>query len=275
MQFIFLYSKVFIMYFIKKAVFYILNYFGFGIYRKASLEKLSSLTEALRPLITEYDLIRVGGESDGGYLIPNDLEGVDALFSPGTGGVAEFEAYFAERGFPCYLMDYSVSNPPLIHQKVDFTKKYLGIKDYGNFKTLESWIYDKNIEGNELVLQMDIEGSEWDVIKYVSVETLKRFRILIIEFHGFAQRFDSDSSYEENINILNKILSEFLVLHTHINNCCDLNKVRKYALPDVIEITFLRKNRVKNITGYSRLPHHLDRDNVDSNPTIKTPFYWR
>jgi hypothetical protein len=44
----------------------------------------------LHPLTTEHPLIRMG-EGDGGYLIPDDLNGITACFSPGVDNRATFE----------------------------------------------------------------------------------------------------------------------------------------------------------------------------------------
>ena len=43
---------------------------------------LSSFLNDLRVYQTE--LVRLGGNNDGGYLLPNDLEGITACFSPGV-----------------------------------------------------------------------------------------------------------------------------------------------------------------------------------------------
>jgi len=45
----------------------------------------------LRPYTTDKELIRLGAEKDGGYLIPNDLAGIEACFSPGVGNEFNFE----------------------------------------------------------------------------------------------------------------------------------------------------------------------------------------
>ena len=37
------------------------------------IDQIKELIKALRPVKTKFDLIRIGGNNDGGYLIPNDL----------------------------------------------------------------------------------------------------------------------------------------------------------------------------------------------------------
>ncbi len=57
-------------------------------------EKVEGFIKSLHPIKTEHDLVRWGDKHDGGYLIPNDFEGIKALFSPGVGGVSAFEEDF-------------------------------------------------------------------------------------------------------------------------------------------------------------------------------------
>ena len=78
------------------------------------------------PVATEHQLVRIGGSADGGYLVPDDLAGISALFSPGVADTADFESVFAARGVPCFLADYSVDAPPVSSPLFHFEKKYLG-----------------------------------------------------------------------------------------------------------------------------------------------------
>ena len=36
---------------------------------------------------------------------------------------------------------------------------------------------------NDLIIQMDVEGSEWNVLNQTSNNILKDFRIMVVEFH--------------------------------------------------------------------------------------------
>ncbi|MEI6399670.1 MAG: hypothetical protein WCO71_12950, partial [Pseudomonadota bacterium] len=38
--------------------------------------KLRDLISKLCPVATKYELIRIGSQNDGGYLLPNDLDGI-------------------------------------------------------------------------------------------------------------------------------------------------------------------------------------------------------
>lgn len=62
------------------------------------LEKLQEFLGAVRPKKTNHLLIRIGGEGDGGYLVPDDLGGINSCFSPGVSFVADFELALAQGG---------------------------------------------------------------------------------------------------------------------------------------------------------------------------------
>jgi hypothetical protein len=46
--------------------------------------ELFSFLRSVHPILTPYALIKLGGMYDGGYLLPDDLAGVEACFSPGV-----------------------------------------------------------------------------------------------------------------------------------------------------------------------------------------------
>ena len=64
-----------------------------GVYLDRSTDniKLNQFLTAVKPVRTNHELIRMGGDGDGGYLVPNDLEGIDVCFSPGVSEIANFE----------------------------------------------------------------------------------------------------------------------------------------------------------------------------------------
>ena len=44
----------------------------------------------------------------------------------------------------------------------------------------------------EILLQMDVEGSEYEIINRIKEANLNKFKILVIEFHYFEQIFNKD-----------------------------------------------------------------------------------
>jgi hypothetical protein len=56
----------------------------------APIGTLRDLLTRVRPVKTNFDLIRLGSKNDGGYLVPDDLDGIVACFSPGVSRIANF-----------------------------------------------------------------------------------------------------------------------------------------------------------------------------------------
>ena len=61
-------------------------------------ENVQKVLNLLTPFNTEIPLIRVGGCGDGGYLLPDDLDGIVACFSPGVDATMTFDTEIMERG---------------------------------------------------------------------------------------------------------------------------------------------------------------------------------
>ena len=142
-----------------------------------------------RPITTEHDLIRIGGSDDGGYLIPNDLIGIKYCFSPGVDITSDFEYHLYKKyNIHSYLSDFSVDKPGINCEGFKFQKKYLNSKTDSINDTLTDWIR-KEKNDNDMILQMDIEGFEYDVLIETPQDILKKFRIILVEFHNLKQIF--------------------------------------------------------------------------------------
>lgn len=249
--------------------------FGLGVYRKPKRREINDFLRLVRPVETEHGLIRVGPAGDGGYLVPDDLAHISAVYSPGVAEVCDFELYFARQGVPCYLLDFSVETPPLRHPLFSFSKRFLGSSYLDHFINLPSWLSETQENGHDAVLQMDIEGGEWGVLNETPTEVLRRFRILVIEFHDFHRRLGTLETFPETSGVFQRLLESFFIVHIHANNCCGSHRVRRHNLPAVVEMTFIRKDRVSSPKPTSRLPHVLDAPNVAGKKNPSLPRIWR
>ena len=247
---------------------------GYRISKVTSTQALDSFFSVVRPISTNCDLLRLGGEQDGGYLIPDDLAGIRTCFSPGVSDIADFESDLTKRGVKCFLADHSVETPPNKHPLINFEKRFLGIEDDEENMTLDSWVRKStHSEDNNLLLQMDIEGGEYDVLLTTSQETLKRFRILVIEFHKLDSLLDR-IGYKRVFVTFRKILKHFEIVHIHPNNCNKPEKFSRYEIPPIMEFTFLRKDRIRNYRSNNVFPHKLDRPNRPHLPDYVLPQCW-
>lgn len=247
---------------------------GLNVTRQTNNADVRDLIAKLRPVDCGNDLIRVGAHGDGGYLLPDDLEGIEYCFSPGVSKMVEFESHLAARNIKSFLADFSVDSAPVQRPEFTFDKKFLGAIDTDIFFTLSSWKdkYLKNYMG-DLLLQMDIEGFEYEVLLSTPVDLLDRFRIMVIEFHELDKLFDP-FIYTLYKTCFEKVLERFHVAHIHPNNCCGSVKKGEIEVPRVMEFTFYNKRRVKKTMFRQQFPHPLDRDNMLSRKPISLPKCW-
>jgi hypothetical protein len=242
---------------------------------KANVSKadITHLISKLRPVSTDKPLIRLGSEYDGGYLLPNDLDDIVACFSPGVSFCSDFEIAVSEIGIECYLADHSVDAPVFKNSRFNFIKKFIGNSIDDRFITLEDWIEDSKIPDGDLLLQMDIEGYEWETLLSIKPDTLRRFRIIVLELHGFENLFDRNS-YLLYKTVLEKLLTDFSVVHIHPNNAFKPIEVTGIKIPPLLEMTLYRKGRAMEIGFCNDFPHPLDSKNIPSKPEVVLPQCW-
>lgn len=187
--------------------------------------------------------LRIGGEGDGGYCTPNALSGIDCFFSPGYGGMKEFEDDLAKHGIPSYICDGGFESINVIEGKQHFISKNLSPRDGEKTIALDTWIAQSDFsKSNNLGLQMDIEGSEYDILGSLDSTTLQRFKILLIEFHDLEILAVSSSHIERVSRVMNKILDTHFLVHVKSNNAGGFLSIKGFRLPNVIELSFVRKN---------------------------------
>jgi hypothetical protein len=235
---------------------------------RISFALLKPILFRMYPVATDKKLIRFGPEGDGGYLIPDDLDGIKACFSPGVSSISGFELECAELGIDVYLADASVESPADEHPRFHFRKAFIGHQTKGDFITMDDWMRDAiGDQSGDMILQMDIEGWEYKALNAISEENLNRFRIIILEFHGL------DYLLNYKIRAFRKLLKNHSCVHIHPNNCCAPTPIGSISMPRMMEFTFLRNDRIKSRQFQCTFPHPLDGDNT-SNPSIVLPDYW-
>lgn len=239
----------------------------------------AAVREAL-DLLTPWDvgmpLVRVGGDGDGGYLVPDCMDGIGALFSPGVSETWDFERHMADSyGMPSFMVDGSVDAPPGLTDMQHFSRKWLGPKSHDDVVSLEAWIGQSDTSPeSDLLLQMDIEGSEYRVLTSTPLATLRRFRIAVVEFHGLDWIAVGPFLRLRILPALRKMAVDFEVVHVHPNNCCGVQDLYGVPVPKVLEVTYLRRDFTSDSPVRARLPHPLDRDCVAGNPTLDLPTNW-
>ena len=251
-----------------------LNIFNIHIDSSINKKNFIDLINLMKVKDLGFDLIRVGSKNDGGYLIPDIINEIDYCFSPGVGNIYEFEKELRKKNIGLFLIDGSVEKENIKIDKFNFLKKNLSSNDNDKEITLESWI-NNNLKdnNNNLLLQMDIEGSEYEVINSTSSKYLKFFKIMIIEFHYF-EKLTNRLNYNIFLNCIKKILENFEIAHVHPNNCNGTFNLFDEKIPTAIEVTFLRKDLCRKKEAIITLPHKYDQRNITNLPEVKLSKRW-
>lgn len=236
------------------------------------VEKFSRFLKEFRPVYTGVELLRFGGANDGGYLIPDDLSSISAILSPGVGGYVRFEKDLYEKnGIGSHFIDGTVENVPSGLVPLSFLKKNLNVYNDQSNVTLETWacsVWDWSLQ-KDYILQMDIEGDEYKVLLSTPESILKRFRIMVVEFHDIEQ-WCCPKFFETVQALFQKLAQFFYIAHIHpVNSVVPIN-LGGIICPMHLEYTFHRKDRctLDKVTMRKDFPHPLDSPNDPRNLNV-------
>ena len=123
----------------------------------------------------------------------------------------------------------------------------------------------------DYILQMDIEGAEYETILAADRNALNRFRIIVMEVHHVEAWFNNPIAWNTMHTFFEKLLADFNVVHLHPNNNCPFIEADGILLPTTFEMTLLRKDRAIPEGYCDQFPHPLDQPNVLDKPDRPLP----
>ena len=240
------------------------------------ISKWESFIKSISPIDNGHNLTIIGDESDGSYLLPNDFQGISMNISPGVGETWHFEKNLLEvYGIPSILLDASVDEPKGLPKEIEFIREFLVPIDRKGFgvsiNRLVSDMKNRFGENVELMLQMDIEGSEYECLYWAEESDLANFRILAIEFHDM-ELWIQNSHFVRRIEpIFQKLLKQFDVVHSNSNNHSHTFYYKGRFVPSALELTFHRKDRsMLTRTPSRKSPRFAPSSRL--NTSTRTPF---
>jgi hypothetical protein len=246
-----------------------------------SARDLPPSLDVLNPIVLE-DLVRLGVNKDGGYLVPaSAVAEADALLSFGLALDWSFErdALKLNPDLVIHAYDHSVGESMFLD---DIVARWADARDnpvYA-FSVMRYWVnlyqaYREFFQGNvthfqervrirqeraqdvaperilsrlegrkNVMLKMDIEGAEYEVIDTL-LTYHPRISLMTIEFHA------TDVFRELFLEKIDHIRRHYEVVHIHGNN---FNGIARDGLPEVLEMTFLHRGRCTSSVRRDRLP---------------------
>jgi hypothetical protein len=241
------------------------------------------VVDLLRPRGCGLAMMRMGGPADGGYVVPDDLDGLGGLVSFGVGDDVTFDAAFANRGLPVLMADHTVAGPPDAHPSFRFLARRWAAQsgpDAIDLSTavveLDSMIGMHGSQGGsaaaDLVLKFDVEGAEWRILSTLTDALLARFRIIVCELHGL-DRITDPARHAVIRAGLETLTTRHTVVHLHANNNSPVTMVRGVPLPSVVEVTLLRHDRAQFAEVPVAIPGPVDAPNRSGSPDIHLTAY--
>jgi hypothetical protein len=246
-----------------------------------------------------YDLLRIGRNNDGGYLVEKDsFKASKALISFGLSFDWSFEKDFYKfhPNAPIHCYDHTVKYSAIKKFSYRsllniFNKKYYSMLDFKNiFKNFylstdyknffkENRIHFRSaigigpnlislndvfakINSNEIFLKIDIEGSEYRVLNDI-LGVQEKLSGLVIEFHNIDLHMDKILNFVNNLSLLK-------VVHIHGQNPGGKDYLDSEGDPTQIEVTF---SKTKNYLEFEpQIPHKLDQPSDSRFEEVKLNF---
>lgn len=199
------------------------------------------ILDLIAPWPSISPLVRVGSAGDGGYILNElDRDRTTYLISGGIETNNDFELALAELGVTGIQIDNSISEVPKSHPNLVFKEATVGIES-GDF-SVKTFLTSLN--GQQILLKLDIEGAEWEVIDSLSIAELKLISCLVAEFH-FLSKLSQPVFFDKAIQVFSKLRKSGLYpCFISPNNVTGVDMHGGLMIPRNLEITF---TKIENI----------------------------
>ncbi|WP_036257741.1 FkbM family methyltransferase [Methylocapsa aurea] len=150
---------------------------------------MNTIVQALS-LLKPYDIdkskVRIGPDTDGGYILADDISTAQSIISYGIGAEFRFDIEFAKKGHDVYMFDHTIQGIQAEDRRLHFfSEGVAGKTDIAkNLFSIEDHLDRHKISGDHLILKMDVEGAEFDALRAVPDNILRRFEQIVLEVHG-------------------------------------------------------------------------------------------
>jgi hypothetical protein len=230
---------------------------------------MNPIVEALG-LLTPFDIDipkrRIGPRTDGGYVFADSISASQAVVSYGIATEYQFDRIMAEAGHKVYMFDHTIEGIDATHANMMWHREGVaGVTDPASrLYTVEDHLARHGVEGDRLILKMDVEGAEFDSIGLMSDDTLGRFEQIVMEIHYLAN-LDNARFRAGAVRMLRKLNQHFTLFHVHANNCDGpngLHIVSGMPVSNLLELSYVRTSAVKRTPSRTLYPTVFDYANV-------------
>jgi hypothetical protein len=183
--------------------------------------------------------------------------------SIGVGHDVSWDAATAARGVPVWMFDPTVDGPPRPVPGARFLP--IGLGDPArtppglegcDLRPLDAIVEATGLrEREDLILKIDVEGSEWAALRDADVG---RFEQVLIEMHDLDRLADEARSVDV-LATSSLLYATHYPVHIHANNERPFHRFDGIWFPEVVEVSYLRRDLLRSAMPADALATHLDR----------------
>lgn len=185
-----------------------------------------------------------GDRKDGGYVLAAPINSDTEVISIGLGDNLSFDFAISPFVDHIHMWDHTIETPHEIPVNATYYAKGLAEKSLENLMSLEDILRVVRPE-NRIILKIDIEGAEWEVLNKLNRNVLNKVDQIIIEFHNLFEVLRNRDKFNRTLDVLQMLSDSFLTVNVNPNNWGNAQILHGVIFPDVIEVTYLRKNLTK------------------------------
>ncbi len=233
------------------------------------LEAISLLT----PFDIDIPKRRIGPMTDGGYVFADRFSTSQAVLSYGIGTEYQFDIEMAEAGHKVYMFDHTIDSVDATHPNLQwFREGVCGTRepDNNNMYTVSDHLARCNIEGDRLILKMDVEGADYGVLGMISDEILGRFEQIALEVHGLV-RLAEPGIQQGFVRMAGNLNRQFTLFHVHANNCDGQDgifMVEGLPVSNCLELSYIKTAVVRRSKSRTLYPTVFDYPNVEGRDKL-------
>lgn len=210
--------------------------------------------------------VRIGGKNDGGYVMLDPGQ-AGIAYSFGVSSHSPWDMQMAQRGFKVYQFDGTIENAPEQHGNLTFFKKNISGKAVppdGCVNISQIFAMLKHEDLHDIILQMDIEGAEWEFFESITEEQLLKFHQIIVEFHGLTNK----AQLPRYTAIFEKLCNTHCCIHFHYNNNGSVLGFKDFLVSNLFEVSFVRREGAVCTPSTVEYPTPLDAPCVTKYPEV-------
>ncbi len=205
--------------------------------------------------------IRLGRANDGGYVLPKQLlQDSECLFSYGINNDITFDEHYIQlTGKKVYAYDHTIENIYSKHPDL-FTWYKEGLSGTNKGQTDNFLNHYRQLKlSKRVLLKIDVEGCEYEWLLNTDIQQLANVTTgIVIEFHDI----NNETFRNIFVNCIEELNKHFYICHIHGNNCGGTFQYKELNFPSVLELTFVPKAIVTEVSSSTEtFPTVLDSSN--------------